>query len=74
MIALTDGPYWANVGLVVNPFLIPLCWQKKFSTMSELKNPGFKVLPFFKTKLQIDIKPINDELTSSLVSLENIFF
>ena len=57
IIAVVDGPYCERVGLSFNPFLIPLCWPNRFSTMSELMKPGLMPCPFPNLSLQRDINP-----------------
>lgn len=68
IIAVFDGPYWAKVGLVFKPFLIPRCCPNRFSTMSEFKYPGLMVFFPFNLSLHKETNPIKEEFKSLLVS------
>ena len=62
-------PYCRTVGLMFQPSLIPRCWQKKFSTMSELKYPGLMTSSSTRTLQQRARKIVTAEFRSSMHSL-----
>lgn len=68
IIAVLDGPYCAKVGLLFSPFLTPRCCPNKFSTISELRKPGFMLCFPWSIFLQRDINPMSAESRSVRVS------
>ena len=58
MMALFAGSYCKSVEMVLFPFLVPRCWQNRFSIMSELIYPGVIVCPLCTWSLQKGHKSI----------------
>lgn len=51
-------------GVVFTPFHIPICWQKKFSTISELMNPVLMLFPEVMYCSHSDRNPTKDDFKS----------
>lgn len=63
-----EYPYCFKVGFVFCPRQTPRCWQKWFSTMSELTNAGVILSPAPSKFWHMPENPVIQELISSLVS------